>query len=121
MNHYPTEGAAYAAARDANERQMFADRELRNAVESWYYAQKHLINIVECNRNLRQAWESLQDQARVVERLGPPPIAPRAHKRCHVCDASEQDQVGIEVYLCADHIPESALPPPPSATREAAK
>lgn len=71
MNHYPTEGAAYAAARNATERASLVDaeRELRNAVEAWYYAQKRLVNIVECNRNLRDVWEVFQDQARIVERL----------------------------------------------------
>lgn len=71
MNHYQSEGNAYAAARDATERQnlVACEHELRNAVESWYYAQKRLINLVECNRNLRDAWEAFQDQARIVERI----------------------------------------------------
>ena len=73
--HYESEGAAYAAAREKNERQMLQDceRELRNAVESWYYSQKHLSNIVENNRRLREAWEVFQDQARIVERLDTAP------------------------------------------------
>jgi len=77
MTHYPTEGAAYAAARDRNERQMLKECEhgLRDAVESWYYSQKHLSNIVENNRKLREAWEVFQYQVHIVERLD------QAHER----------------------------------------
>ena len=110
MNHYQSEGNAYAAARDATERQNLVEceRELRNAIESWYYAQKRIVNIVECNRNLRNAWEAFQDQARIVGNLAPieRPKPARVARRCLVCDALESDQVGDVVYLCADHIPE---------------
>lgn len=82
MTHYPNEQAAYAAAREANERQMLveAERKLRDSVESWYYAQKHISNIVENNRRLREAWEVFQDQVRIVERINKHTSAPTARK-----------------------------------------